>query len=121
MKIAFQHASGESVRSVLVLFIFGAANGGVYFFEMHLMGKGEEQMARLYLMADKVYPVPVGAFLDQKEKIIVLPVRQVKMGAMAYGGVVDLPDLKKVVSVFGGLTKRIMRDALFLPEIVQLR
>jgi len=53
--------------------------------------------------------------------VIVLPVGQVKMGAMAYGGVVDPPDLKKVVPVLGGLTKSIMWNALFLPEIVQLR
>ena len=70
MKIAFQHASGESVRSVLVLFIFGAADGGMSFFEMHLMGEGEKQMARLYLMADKVYPVPVGTFLNQEVYIV---------------------------------------------------
>jgi len=124
MKIAFQHASGESVRPVLVLFVFGqhlvhevreeflvgrgqrqglfffriledgqlspggvsfrrrvdavgeqeifrecqqgAADGGMSFFEMHLMGEGEKQMARLYLMADKVYPMPVGTFLNQE-------------------------------------------------------
>jgi hypothetical protein len=36
------------------------------FFEMHLMGEGEKQMARLYLMADKVYPMPVGTFLNQE-------------------------------------------------------
>jgi len=37
---------------------------------MHLMGEGEKQMARLYLMADKVYPMPVGTFLNQEVCIV---------------------------------------------------
>src|SRR5437868_3081621 len=34
-----------------------ATDGGMFFFEMNLVGKSEEQMTRLYFMADKVYPV----------------------------------------------------------------
>jgi len=88
---------------------------------MHLVGEREEQMTWRHLMTDKVYPVPIGTFLYQEEKVIFFPVGQVEVGAMAYGGAVDLFDLKQVVPVLGGLTERVMRDALFLPEIVQLK
>ena len=98
----------------------GSADRSMFFFEMHLVWEGEEQMARLHLMTDKVYPVTIGTVLYQEEKVIVLSVGQVEMGAMTYGGAVDLFDLKKVVAVLGGLTKGIMRNALFLPEVVQL-
>jgi len=97
-----------------------AADRSMFFFEMHLVRKGEEQMTRLHLMTDKVYPVTIGTVLYQEEKVIVLSMRQVKMGTMTYGGAVDLFDLKKVIPVLGGLTECIMRNALFLPEVVQL-
>ena len=97
----------------------GAANGSMFLFEMHLVGECEEEMARLYFMADKIYPVTIGAVLYQEEKIIVLSVWDVEMGAVTYGGAIDFFDLKKVVSVRAGLTERIMRNALFLSEVVQ--
>ena len=78
-------------------------------------------MPRLYLMADEVDPMTIGPSLYQEEKIIVFPVGQIEMGAMTDSGAIDLPDLKKVVPILGGLTEGVMRDGLFLPEIVQLK
>ena len=99
----------------------GASHRGMSLFEMHLMGKGKEQMTGLYVMTDKVYPVTVTPFLDQEEEVIVLSMGQVKVGTMAYGSAIDLFDLKKVVPVLAGLTECIMRNALLLAEVVQVK
>lgn len=91
------------------------------FLQVHLVGECEEEMARLHVMADKIDPMAVAAGLDQKEKIIVLSMGQVQVGAMSNLGVVDLLDLEKVVPVLAGLPKGIIWDILFLSKLVQMK
>ena len=96
-----------------------STHGSVFFLEVYLVGECKEHMTGLDFMADKVDPVAVGAVLDQKEKVIILSVGQVEMGAMPYRGAVDLFDLEKIVAIRADLAKGVMRDILFIPELVQ--